>query len=139
MQENTAIMQQFGFMRLGRTYEYDGWGVGACSLEEVPDAGSSHALEHLHKLSSIGTVKRNSSFTCHGLGQIGLASSWRPFKHDALQVRGDSGHCWSDCVILQCMGMVLQCMGVECSLRPGGIRDCSYGIPHWRFGMWSCG
>ena len=96
MQNKQGLPQHIASMRVGQTYEYDRWGIGACSLEEVPDASGSHALEHLHKLSSIGTVEGDASFTCHGLGQVGLTSPWRPFKHDSLYIREHSGHCQLD-------------------------------------------
>ena len=112
MQNKKGLLQHIASMRVGQTYEYDRWGIGACSLKEVPDASGCHALEHLHKLSSIGTVEGDASFTCHGLGQVGLASSRGPFKHDTLHIMRHSGHCWFDYMMLHCMGVVLQCMDV---------------------------
>ncbi|KAH3667133.1 hypothetical protein OGAPHI_002782 [Ogataea philodendri] len=57
-------------------HENDRRCVFSCSLEQLPNSGSTNTNKHLHKLRARNTVERNTGLSSSRLGQHRLTSSW---------------------------------------------------------------
>ena len=58
--------------------------LGSRSFEEVPDPGSPHTHDGLHKVAASHLVEGDAGLACYGLGTQGFAAAGRALQQHAL-------------------------------------------------------